>query len=136
MIMGKVFELEEEQNIIDRFEVSLRRKEMSSHLDDDAVEIGAYLSKILSHEEDILLLHKTFWKSALSQDMSTSTLIDITEQIASKTSLCATMLSNLNARKKDKTILRTYANFMETFLMEKEYAEELYEVSQHGLLSD
>ena len=128
MIFNRASSLLDDQYIFQRLDIHLRRKEIISFNNDDLAQVGEYLNNVLSQQENIMLLQKQFWKTALSQDINKATLIDISSQITKHIGSCVTTLANLNSRKKDRTIIRTYARFLEDFLLEKEYAEELYEV--------
>ncbi|EFC36024.1 predicted protein, partial [Naegleria gruberi] len=124
LLLKKTEELIDTANFIDKMNFMIRKKEITCT---NMSEIGNYLEKVLMKQENILLLKKSFWKTLLSEDSSERALESSIRNISIEIESCNDILQNLVSGKREKSVYRTYARFLEQVLYEKEAADDFYE---------
>ena len=136
MLLKQAEELGNSENMFQRLDLYIQKKHLMEAQNVESAERGEYLFKVYKSQENIMILQKTFWKNVMSDDFSIITVEQLTRKIQLETEYCRTILENLISQKRDKTVYRAYARFMEQFLFEKEIAEEYYEVGSNNLKID
>ncbi|EFC49440.1 predicted protein [Naegleria gruberi] len=117
-------------NLIQRFSISLRTKELEISLEDGKklLEVKHIIQKIEKKHAIISSLHKSFWKEMMSESVSVDKIDSLNSQITSLTKQCTLVLTNLMSNYgNNKNVLRTYAKFLEEIKFDKERANEMYD---------
>ncbi|EFC44624.1 predicted protein [Naegleria gruberi] len=55
---------------IDRLELQIRKREITSHIHAESAEVSEYLTKVVAKQDTILILQRSFWKIVLSEEIS------------------------------------------------------------------
>ncbi|KAG2393520.1 hypothetical protein C9374_007051 [Naegleria lovaniensis] len=92
----------------------------------NVVEIKHTLENTTKWQDELKSLHRLFWKELMNELPSSDKVDQMNRRISYLTSKCESTFTNLMAiASKDKTVLRAYALFLEHFMFEKDYAQEL-----------
>ncbi|EFC36483.1 predicted protein [Naegleria gruberi] len=111
--------------------IQARSKEIEVQSQDgDALsfELQKILEKLEKRQAKIINLHQDFFKELSSENPSETKLEDINRQAHNLTHYCENAYKNsMSSNMNNKTLMRAYAHFLETFKFELEMAAELYE---------
>lgn len=130
-ILRKVTKLK--KNALRKFIVTQRTKEIEFLSGEDLsgkniMEIKNIISILEKKQELILLLHKAFWKEMVNESLDISKIENINRKISNLVSSCQStydiLLSNYN---NEKTVIRSYARFIEDYKFDPERAQEMYQ---------
>nr|CAG4713841.1 unnamed protein product [Naegleria fowleri] len=92
----------------------------------NVVEIKHTLENTTKWQDELKSLHRLFWKELMNEIPNMEKIDQMNRRISYLTSKCESAFTNLMAiASKDKTVLRAHALFLEHFLFEKDYAQEL-----------
>ncbi|KAG2370927.1 hypothetical protein C9374_013727 [Naegleria lovaniensis] len=130
-ILRKVVKLK--KNMMKKFVVTQRTKEIEFLSGEDLsgkniMEIKNIISILEKKQELILLLHKAFWKEMVNESLDIVKIENINRKISNLVSSCQStydiLLSNYS---NEKTVIRSYARFIEDYKFDPEKAQEMYQ---------
>ncbi|EFC35714.1 predicted protein [Naegleria gruberi] len=118
-------------NFLQRLWLLERNKEIESLIDLDGrnvLDIKHILLKLEKKHFVIMTLHKAFWKEMLQESISINKIESLNKQITSLTRECDIIFNGLIANYgNNKTVLRTFAKYLEEIKFEKEKAFDMYD---------
>ncbi|EFC40736.1 predicted protein [Naegleria gruberi] len=123
--------LKHQPNIIQKFHIILRTREIESIASQSNafnLELKQQMSSLDKKQVLIMYFHREFFKELLSDKPHIVKLENINRTVTKMVNDCDNRYRNLAAmHRNNKTLLRSYAVYLETLRFEKEAAQELYE---------
>ncbi|EFC49455.1 predicted protein [Naegleria gruberi] len=92
------------------------------------VEVKHILERMTRYQEELKALHRLFWKELMNEIPNMQKVEQTNRRIAYLTDIChVTYLNVMSNYSKEKTVLRSYASFLDAYLFDKELAQELFQ---------
>ncbi|KAG2374465.1 hypothetical protein C9374_010749 [Naegleria lovaniensis] len=116
-------------NILQRIIIQERLKQIEavSQSTNGLFEITSQIDALNKNQASLLSLHRDFWKELASEHVNYENIEKLNRSIYSLTTDCKNSLTNLYFNySHNKTILRLYASFIESFEFNKEMSQALF----------
>ncbi|EFC43412.1 adenylate/guanylate cyclase [Naegleria gruberi] len=119
-------------NIFQQFKIREKMKQiesfnLKSKSTSNSFELTSQLDILEKNQNNLLVLHRNFWKEMASERINYSSVEKINRSIYALTTQCRNTLQNLIFNNKNnKTLLRLYGNFLENFEFNSELAQYYY----------
>ncbi|EFC47659.1 predicted protein [Naegleria gruberi] len=129
-IVRKVAKLK--SNPLKKYIITQRTKEIEFLSGEDLsgkniMEIKNIIGRLEKKQELVLLLHKSFWKEMINESLEITKIETINRKIAELVHSCQSsydiLISNYN---NEKSVIRSYARFVEDYKFDPEKAQEMY----------
>ncbi|KAG2393526.1 hypothetical protein C9374_007057 [Naegleria lovaniensis] len=121
--------MKQHPNMVQKFFIQerMREVEVMSQSSNNLFDVATQIEKLSKNQNMLLSLHRDFWKELAGEQLNYASIEKINRKIFTLTSECKTILTSLFFNySNNKTVLRLYANFAETFEFNKELAQSLF----------